>query len=177
MACSDRYAGSCIEMECSEGWCRSSDWRPGCMSVGGINPYPSRTSLADAIRCYWLCLGSFDDARYVPVQNGKWPCPTREQLECQLRPSARNHRRRHDGNYGYSRHELRRHCAEDDHRSLRSEGDASGSRNCAQSEGVDAIARDLRGVVFCKCAAVSGSIDSTCRIPIPGTDVSLASRG
>src|SRR5262249_4278106 len=37
-------------------------------------------------------------------------------------------RRRHDGNYGYSRDELRRHCTEDDHRSLRSERDTSRSR-------------------------------------------------
>src|SRR6266852_1352427 len=72
-----RHAGSCREMERSEGWCRSSDWRLGCLSVGRRDPCSSRASLADAIRRHWLCLGSIDDARCLPVQNGKRTRATR----------------------------------------------------------------------------------------------------
>src|SRR5216684_3191329 len=72
-----RRAGSCREMERSERWCRSSDWRLGCLSVGRRDPCSSRASLADAIRRHWLCLGSIDDARCLPVQNGKRTRATR----------------------------------------------------------------------------------------------------
>src|SRR2546430_8749577 len=41
------------------------------ISVGRRDPCSSRASLADAIRRHWLCLGSIDDARCLPVQNGK----------------------------------------------------------------------------------------------------------
>ena len=71
VASCDRHAGSCREMGRSEGWCRSSDWRLGRLSVGRRDPCSSRASLADAIRRHWLCLGSIDDARCLPVQNGK----------------------------------------------------------------------------------------------------------
>ena len=77
VASRDRHAGSCREMGRSEGWCRSSDWRLGRLSVGRRDPCSSRASLADAIRRHWLCLGSIDDARCLPVQNGKRTCATR----------------------------------------------------------------------------------------------------
>src|SRR6266576_2931827 len=71
VASRDRHAGSCREMGRSEGWCRSSDWRLGRLSVGRRYPCSSRASLADAVRRHWFCLGSIDDAWYLPVQNGK----------------------------------------------------------------------------------------------------------
>jgi len=46
----------------SEGWCRSSDWHLGRLSVGRRDPCSSRASLADAIRRHRLCLSGIDDA-------------------------------------------------------------------------------------------------------------------
>src|SRR5713101_6362490 len=77
LASRGRHAGSCREMGRSEGRCRSSVWRLGCLSVGRRDPCSSRASLADAIRRHWLCLGSIDDARHLPVQNGKRTRATR----------------------------------------------------------------------------------------------------
>ena len=77
VASRDRHAGSCREMGRSEGLCRSSDWHLGRLSFGRRDPCSSRASLADAIRRHWLCLGSIDDARRLPVQNGKRTCATR----------------------------------------------------------------------------------------------------
>src|SRR6267378_3198827 len=77
LASRGRHAGSCREMGHSEGRCRSSVWRLGCLSVGRRDPCSSRASLADAIRRHWLCLGSIDDARHLPVQNGKRTRTTR----------------------------------------------------------------------------------------------------
>src|SRR6266404_3526126 len=77
VASCDRHAGSCREMGRSEGWCRSSDRRLGRLSVGRWDPCSSRASLADAVRGHWFCLGSIDDARRLPVQNGKRTRATR----------------------------------------------------------------------------------------------------
>src|SRR6266478_6493301 len=52
-----------------------------------------------------------------------------DTTECKLRPPACNHRRRHDGDCNYSRHELRRRCTKDDHGSLRWRLDAYSSRD------------------------------------------------